>query len=268
MPSYLELAAEPWWRDEYIPPNLKILCERLQAFYGVGWTHIGCKGDNNHLRGAHRSRAWIKKSIYCTDRLYTVSRTSGDRSGGDSNWLAGMDATIPNDKLIAACRRLDEAVRAGLLEKITEWYGNDDGDNRVDGYDNIANRVASSDASHLWHLHLTFDRGRANEDHTDVYEILTGDDMTPEQAKQLQVTSDRVGYALAKGKTPAPVNSTPNPDDTEPLWIVERINAIEKAQAAQDAKLDLILAKLAGGPGGLVPHTHEGGETGPAVPTE
>jgi hypothetical protein len=174
MATYLELLAEPEWKAEVAPPNLKKLGDALRAHYGLTASAIGYKGDNRHLKGAHRSRRWIKNSAYCTNRTYTVSRTPGDRSGGDDDWLAGLDATLPRAELIAACARLDAAVRAGRLEKITEWYGNDDGDTRVDGYDNIANRAATSDSSHLWHLHITFDRGRANEDHSDLLAILTG----------------------------------------------------------------------------------------------
>jgi hypothetical protein len=181
MATYLELLAEPEWKAEVAPPNLKKLGDALRAHYGLTATAIGYKGDNRHLKGAHRSRRWIKNSIYCTNRTYTVSRTPGDRSGGDDDWLAGLDATLPRADLIAACARLDEAVRAGRLEKITEWYGNDDGDTKVDGYDNIANRVATSDSSHLWHLHLTFDRGRANEDHSDLLAILTGTETEEEE---------------------------------------------------------------------------------------
>lgn len=183
MATLAQLQAEIWYRAEFIPPNLRILVEDLQAFYGLGWSHIGCKGDENHLRGYHRSRAWILGSRYCTNRTYSVSRTPGDRSGGDPNWLCAIDATLPREKLLAACKRLDAAVRAGKLEKVVEWYGNTNGDSRVDGYDNIANAVASSDSSHLWHLHMSFDRGRADEDHTDLYEILTGVDM--EQTEKL-----------------------------------------------------------------------------------
>ena len=182
MPTYAQLEQEIWWRNETVPPNLDLLARQLRTEYGVGPNLIGSKGDNRHLRGYHRSRNWVKNSAYSTNRTYSVTRTEGDRTGGDGNWVCAMDIGVPREVLIPMCARVDEAVRAGRLEKITEWYGNDDGDNRVDGYDNIANRVASSDESHLYHLHLSFDRGRANEDHSDVLAVLTGeDDMTKEE---------------------------------------------------------------------------------------
>jgi hypothetical protein len=178
IPTLAQLKAEPEWRAEITPPTLVQLGNRLADYFGFPRTNIGIRGNAAHLRGYHRSRRWIKNSVWCTSRTYSVSRTAGDRSGGDSDACSALDVTFATTaQLIAACRRLDRAVRAGKLEKITEWYGNKGGDSRVDGYDNVANQVASSDESHLWHLHMSFDRGRVLEDHSDVYEILTGDDV-------------------------------------------------------------------------------------------
>lgn len=185
MPSYDDLNDEAAWRAEYAPAALQRLADGLKAHWsGAG---VWIRGDNEHLRGYHRSRRWIQTSVYCTDRTYSVSRTVGDRSGGDPNWSCALDlGNIPQSELIAACKRLDAAVRAGRLEKITEWYGNLGGDLRVDGWDNIANRLASADSSHLTHLHLSFDRGRANEDHSDVLAVLTGgSDVLPSDVKEI-----------------------------------------------------------------------------------
>jgi hypothetical protein len=174
MPAYTELEAEVWWRQEYAPASLLALGKGLRTFFSLPADAIGVKGNNLHLRGYHRSYAWLRNSRYCTDRSYSTSETPGNRAPGDPNWLAAIDITLPGDKLIPMCRRLDDAVRAGRLEKVTEWYGNDDGDNRVDGFDNIRDVAAASDDSHLWHAHLSLDRGRVNEDHTDLLKVLTG----------------------------------------------------------------------------------------------
>lgn len=179
MPTYEELRSEVWWNNEFQPPTLAKLCADLRAFFKVSAVAIGSKGDNNHLRGYHRSFAWLKNSRYCSNRTYSTSETAGNRRPANGNHLCAMDITIPAAKLIPMCRRLDIAVRAGRLEKITEWYGNDDGDNRVDGYNNIVNAVASSDTSHLWHAHLSFDRGLVGKDHTDLYRVLTGTSPEP-----------------------------------------------------------------------------------------
>jgi hypothetical protein len=175
MPTYDQLNDEAAWQDEYSAPALSMLRSRLLSWWPNA--QIGIRGDNDHLRGYHRSRRWINESIYCTNRTYSVSRTAGDRAGGDSNWACAFDlGGIPSAELHAACKRLDTVIRAGRLEKITEWYGSFGDDDRVDGYDNISNRLATANSSHLWHLHMSFDRGRANEDHSDVFDVLTGKD--------------------------------------------------------------------------------------------
>lgn len=194
MATLVQLQAEVWWRDEFVPPSLQKLIVDLRAFYGVPAANIGSKGDENHLRGYHRSRNWVKNSAYCTNRTYSVSETPGNRSGGNGDWLAALDITIARDELLAMCQRLDEGVRSGHFEKITEWYGNDDGDTRVDGYDNVRNQLATSDASHLWHCHISFDRAAVGlQNHDDVFDLLTGgNDMPLSDDKDFKALIERV----------------------------------------------------------------------------
>jgi hypothetical protein len=192
----VSITSESYWGRESNPPALVELGAKLRAHYKLSAGAIGIKGNTAHLAGYHRSANWVRNSAYCTSRSYSVTETAGNRKPTNADWCCAIDATLPHDEFLAACRRLDKAVRAGLLEKITEWYGNDDGDNRVDGYDNIRNVVASSDSSHLWHLHMSFDRGRVGEDHTDVFEILTGETMALTDADV-----DKIVAALTKSKT-------------------------------------------------------------------
>ena len=200
MPTYDQLDDEAAWRAERAAPALAALGEALRRHWPGA--EIGIRGDNKHLRGYHRSRRWIKESRFCTDHGYSISRTAGDRTGGDSNWACAMDfGGIPQSELHAVCQRLDAAVRAGSLEKITEWYGNFGGDERVDGWDNISDRIASADSSHLTHLHMSFDRGRANEDHADVLAVLIGEDMTPEQIRLLS-NAETYAWKCSAGEDP------------------------------------------------------------------
>lgn len=160
MVTYAQLQAEAWWGREIQPAALVALGQRLYKAYGRPANSVGIKGDNRHLNGAHRSQEWIRNSRWCTNRTYTVQ--SG-LTVTQSRYLSGLDFNPGTTaRMIEICSRLDKAVRAGTLEQVREWYGNDDGDNRVDGYDNVRNRIASSDASHLWHLHLTLDRRLVN----------------------------------------------------------------------------------------------------------
>jgi hypothetical protein len=160
MPTYTELQAETWWNREIVTDPLKALGKRLCDAYGRPATAFGTKGDNVHLYGSHRSQEWLKNSKWCTNRTYTVQ--SG-LTTEQARYIGGFDFNPGSTKaMIEICSRLDKAVRAGRLEVVREWYGNLDGDTRVDGYNNIANRVATSDSSHLWHLHGGLDRTEVN----------------------------------------------------------------------------------------------------------
>lgn len=209
MATLEQLKSEPWWGREYIPPALGVLRGKLLAHWNIPGSWIGIRGDESHLSGYHRSREWILNSRYCTNDTYSVSRTPGDRAGGDPRWVCGVDIKLPQAQLLVVCQRLDRTVRSGQLEKVTEWYGNINGDTRVDGYDNIANRLATSTVDHLQHLHISFDRGRAGDSHNDIYTILTEGDndvgtLEQPQESYLYNASSVIGN-FASGNTSAPV---------------------------------------------------------------
>lgn len=176
MVTLAQLQAEPAWGTEFIPPTLQALGVRVAQHFGVPLSNIGTRGNTSHLSGYHRSRRWIRESAYCVSRTYSTSATPGDRNGGSDDAVSALDITLPPAALYATCRRVDEAMRAGRLDQCTEWFGTFDG-RVVTGWDNVRNTRTSSDSSHLFHLHLSFDRGRVAQDHAAVYEILTGDDM-------------------------------------------------------------------------------------------
>lgn len=160
MVTYARLEAEAVWNAETVPPALAAMGRQVRVALGLPASAVGFKGDNNHLSGAHRSRNWILNSQYCTDTSYTVTYPQ-DRLG-DGNWISGFDISAPQHILLPMCQRLDAAVRGGQLEELAAWYGNINGDQRVDGYNNVLNRVASADSSHLTHLHGTVLRQHAN----------------------------------------------------------------------------------------------------------
>lgn len=171
----MDISADRYYLREVVPDNLTALGRNLCLFYNVPFSSYGIKGNpKTHFRGGHRSRDFIRNSPSCPNRVYTVSETPGNRTGGSDFWCSALDFNPgTTERLAAICERLDKAERAGKLEKVTEWYGNLGGDQIVDGWDNIRDVLASSDSSHLMHLHMTFDRGRANDDHRDVLAILT-----------------------------------------------------------------------------------------------
>lgn len=220
---------------ETIPPNLQKLIEGLRDAFHVPAENIGAKGDLDHRRGYHRSRRFLLRSPFSVSQYYSVIEPGNLK--GDEDWICAIDISLPEPQLIATCKRLDQAVRAGKLEKVAEWYGNTNGDNHVDGFDNIANAIASSDPSHLWHLHISLIRGRANEDHSDLLAILTGkdDDMEPDTPVPVPKKVPFSNTDYLKGMSAMPAGE---------LWhgIYYHVNGIENALKA----LNTTLSKLTG----------------------
>lgn len=181
MPTLAEMQVESYWRAEYMPPAIITLAEGVRAHLGLGAEYIGSKGNADHTYGYHRSRAWILGSRFSDYGGGDYSVQSVEDQAGDANWLCALDINPGSvDALIAMCKRLDAAVRAGRLPQLREWYGNVDGDQIVDGFDLLFQRAATSDSSHLWHLHLSFLRGLANADHAVLLAVLTGTDVASE----------------------------------------------------------------------------------------
>jgi hypothetical protein len=232
------LTRETWWRREVVPPALVWLGDELCRRFNRPRTAAGTKGDENHLNGSHRSQEWLLRSAHSTNQSYTIEPGLTDEQ---ASWVAGFDFTPGSAaEMVSICKRLDRAVRAGEIEEIAEWYGNLGGDNRVDGYDNIRDRVVSSDPSHLWHLHISFRRRHANSLPVmrKVVSILTGeaDDVALDAADKKWLTDLMYGQLPQrkdlgmKGETGLGV-----------LWhVYQRTGRIE--QAVSLVRADLIKA--------------------------
>lgn len=250
MVTYFQLETEPWWDREVVPAPLVQLGQRLRAAHGRPAVAVGVKGDRFHLAGSHRSQEWILKSQFCTNRTYTVQ--SG-LTGIQQLYLAGFDYNPGSERLmIQLCRRLDEAVRAGRLEVVREWYGNTDGDERVDGFDNVRNRVATSDKSHLWHVHITFDRRQVNDEAAvrRVGDVLLGEvtqqeddvELDDEVTVQPWITKRWPDESLADGKISVNAalgsgyghSRAANEQSARGLTAIARIEAVLKVLAGQD----------------------------------
>jgi hypothetical protein len=161
MATLLQLQSEPWWGHEVVTTELDWLGDEMCRRTGQPRTAAGSKGNTSHLRGAHRSQEWILNSAFCTSRTYTVQ--SG-LSGTQARHVAGFDfvpgawGTSENRRrMVEQTSRLLAAMRAGELDEVRELFGTVDG-RTVAGWNNVTNRAATSDSSHLDHWHLTIDR--------------------------------------------------------------------------------------------------------------
>jgi Putative peptidoglycan binding domain len=151
-PSLHDLQQEEVWRAEFVPGGIRVLRRDLLDHYGWDADAIGTIGDAHHLNGYHRSRAWIHGSQYCTNRTYSVSETDGNRTGGNSNAIAGMDIMTPATSAALMGARLRTAKAQGKLPMVREI------------------RIESNPS----HVHLGFDRGYVQGDLSPVFVAITG----------------------------------------------------------------------------------------------
>lgn len=249
MPTYAQLGAEAVWRNEKVTEQVDWLVDSLCAFYQVPRANGGVKGDNKHLNGGHRSQNWIKNSRYCTNRAYTVVN-------GLPGWLAddipAFDVTLPRWAMLQISQHADRLTRSGQLEELVLWYGNDDGDQRVDGYDNIRNAVVTSDSSHLWHLHgqvaraLTRDWNAVKK----IYRGLTTGRVDMGQADDRAPFIDGRLYAISHGldEVPADHAAFKGFNGGEDNWLVKTVKAQDERLQRIEQKVDALLDRpVAGG---------------------
>jgi hypothetical protein len=229
VPTRLQLEQEPWWGAEREAPAHAAFNARLREHYGHTRAETGSKGDQNHLRGRHRSRAWVANSAYCTDRTYG-NRDARDKAG-DANWLRATDVGISGAELRAASAQLDAAVKAGRLPSVAEWFGTKDGTHVTGWFDG---HVSSSDSSHLYHLHVGVwtafcdDAGQMDL----LGDIITGedDDMTPRQEYVLHVINYRLeGVLSGKASVTVPAFTASNGDKFPALTTANGTVAAVKA---------------------------------------
>ena len=164
-----------------------------------------------------------------------------------------------------------------------EFYGQADADTQVEGWDFYYNRAASSDPSHLWHIHLSELRQFTDDlrNKQAMLSVLSGQSLADWLAGGGGIP---VGVFSETWNTDGITNVYPD-KATNPTIQAETalvniardtmntkadVDQLQMASAAQAAKLDQIIALLeaGGGGGGVSPlHTHPviSGETGPVV---
>lgn len=282
MATYDQLNAESWWRAETVTPEMDWLGDQLCSALSVPRANFGCKGDNSsgHMRGGHRSQAWLLNSRYSTSRTYTVEPGLPSAFVND---LPAFDITPKNNaQMLTICRNLDRVVRAGQLEEVVVWYGNLDNTGPVDGYDNIRNIIATSDHSHDWHCHIQVGR-RFTRSRAVMERILaallgqalpSGDDVQADERNWLVNSYNGIffGGASMGPPVPAKVNATSSGNAVIDLLqhIRARVDRLEaqpagqpsdeqmkalgdRLEAAVDARVEAALRRVLGGLDGATP---------------
>lgn len=187
--------------------------------------------------------------------------------GGPDNLAAALDWTFPDaqsghyDLIIKYSKRLLDSgkdVNDSRLDWMREFYGQADKDTQVEGWDFRYAVPASSDPSHLWHLHFSFSRNALTTANMDkLLEVLTGDDMTPEQTANAVWHIDgepaiNNKYFPWRSDSPShdPAPEKPNEWITGGTALIEaamRADLAYETAEALTAKVDQILAILQSG---------------------
>lgn len=150
---------------EYAPEALKWLgAEIVKAIPSAEFS--GIVGDKNHTYGYHRARSVLPSSDYSV-------RTSPDKQG-DADAASALDIKLNAKWMKIVTKRLMDSAKNQLddrLMPVREFFGTLNG-STVAGWDVYYGRPATSDDSHLWHVHLSILRKYATS-HTHMMPILS-----------------------------------------------------------------------------------------------
>lgn len=131
--------------------------------------------------GYHNTRSGNQKS-WPND--YSI-RDAVDKLG-PSDKAAALDWTFPDAQagnystISKYCQRLMASSKDHedpRLDGMREWYGQTDSDREVEGWDTRYYRPATSDSSHLWHIHFSFTRRDVDNSqiYADILSVLMGE---------------------------------------------------------------------------------------------
>jgi len=142
--------------SEYAPQAIMDLYDGIAAIYGSA-EFSGCVGDSGHVYGYHRARAVLPADDYSV-------QVPEDRAG-DAWAAAGLDVKMSDadmhtatSRLLASAQDMDDP----RLNVMREFYGTVDS-KHVAGWDTYYGHPATSDDSHLWHVHLSILRKYTND---------------------------------------------------------------------------------------------------------
>lgn len=180
--------SEPVRLAEVVPASLRGLRDDLRAELGV--SSVWDIGDQLHDFGFHRSRAWILGSGFSRYGSGDYSVKGELNQGGDSNWVAAIDFALPDNRLAEIYGRLDPALAAGQLPQVRELI------------------------KEPGHGHLSFYRSMANDDHSNVLAVITG--QTPPATAPIEEDDDmRPGLILEDASSIVLMNF--HPETGEPF---------------------------------------------------
>jgi hypothetical protein len=151
-PDPSRITAELWW-----------LWEQLRDL--EPGTKLG--GIYANTNGYHDTRNNLRRRL---PGNYSIQ--DPEDKGGPGDKAAAIDWTFPDAqrgdyrRIALYCDRLmasSKDMQDDRLNGWREWYGQTDTDREVEGWDSRYVRPASSDLSHLWHIHMSCDRDKVED---------------------------------------------------------------------------------------------------------
>lgn len=151
------------------PDALKYFAQEMVK---VGGTLSGIVGDAAHTYGYHRAFNEVSSGDY--SRQLPLDQVSGTAA----NYASAVDWSLPESGMKTVTQRLINAAEHpedNRLDALREFYGTTNGSDVVGRSHNGIGQAwsfVSSDDSHLWHIHLSFFRQKAN-DRTAIDKVLS-----------------------------------------------------------------------------------------------
>jgi len=173
--------------------------------------------------------------------------------GGDDDWCAAIDWTFPDaqagnyatinkysNRLMASGKDMND----DRLNNLREFFGNTDQDVKTEGWDyRYAVSSTSSDNTHAWHIHISFDRKWANDRPTmdRLIIVLQGDDVALSADQTRDAVWNRDNAVNNDGfywRTDSPKHDPPgnNPEIMGETAITE---AAQRGQKAYETALEV-----------------------------
>jgi len=244
---------DPRIKAEWVPPTITAVGTALRQRYGTGADSIGTQGNNVHNSGYHRSENWIRNSPDSRDhdQDYSIQGELNRSQNRDAvcalDFTPGSWGTQENRRrMIELTTRVRTAALAHdpRLSDVFEFAGTLNGTNVVTFRCSDGASRSPFDSSHLDHMHASFFRSRALNNHDGFIDVLLGDDdMAGERA---DAYADSLAWGINHFTDPITGANRPI---AEVQWEVAR----EAFQQETKASLDELKARPAVPPITLTP---------------
>lgn len=154
-PPNAQITPAEWWlwlRLKEMEPNAQLggFVAAKRGFHSSGaYNEANFPGDYSIRDAVNRSGPWWR--THCS----ALDWTFPDAQAGSYGRIALYSQRLDRSGRDPADPRLD------LI--LFEWYGQTDNDTEVEGWNELRDEYASSDPSHLWHIHLSFLRSKCGD---------------------------------------------------------------------------------------------------------